>query len=455
MTGLIVSVNRTMSPYPAPPVGAALVADALTRRGAQMKFIDLCFSKNPVADLRRALEPRPDWGGISFRNLDNVSAQKTESYIPYLLEVATVFHEADVPFVLGGTGSMIIPHALKGKTGANGVFIGSSEAFADEVMERGLPEGVVTRRGGELYTVEAVERWIDMERYLKYVRMAPVRFKRGCAYGCSYCAYSSIEGKAISYNDFGDVEKYIAGFLAKGVCIDIVDSLFNEPHDFALYALRRLKEARLEGEYHISALSPRNVSAPLMESMARVGAHSALIGIDSASERMLASYNKPFTMADVDKLMNLRKGAPFRFFWSFVTGGPGETEETIDETLRFIQSLPPTDLAYMTYGVGIYRGTRLFDEAIEEGVIKADDDGLQPRFYFSPQLDREKTLEKLKTAELSIDNLILSASANRRLSHVALKALAGLGAPTHSWETVVTAKRWLRRLGMIRLAFGQ
>jgi hypothetical protein len=67
-------------------------------------------------------------------------------------------------------------------------------------------------------------------------------------------------------------------------------------------------------------------------------------------------------------------------------GGPGETRESVEESLAFADSLDLEALK-ITIGVRIYPGTGLARLAREEGVIARDDDLLYPRFYLAAGLE--------------------------------------------------------------------
>ena len=67
-------------------------------------------------------------------------------------------------------------------------------------------------------------------------------------------------------------------------------------------------------------------------------------------------------------------------------GGPGETRETVLESLAFADSLP-FDFLKITTGIRIYPGTDLAHKAVSEGVIAADDDLLYPCFYLAKGLN--------------------------------------------------------------------
>jgi hypothetical protein len=67
-------------------------------------------------------------------------------------------------------------------------------------------------------------------------------------------------------------------------------------------------------------------------------------------------------------------------------GGPGETRETVEESLAFAASLNLEALR-ITVGIRIYPGTPLARRALEEGIISAADDLLFPRFYLASGLE--------------------------------------------------------------------
>ena len=95
--------------------------------------------------------------------------------------------------------------------------------------------------------------------------------------------------------------------------------------------------------------------------------------------------------ADILKAARLRKRCNFAWFWVFLLGGPGETEETALETLHFIEEhVPRTDLVFVQIGVRLYPKTALHGRAIEEGVVTPDQSLLPPTWYLSDQVAPER-----------------------------------------------------------------
>jgi len=66
-------------------------------------------------------------------------------------------------------------------------------------------------------------------------------------------------------------------------------------------------------------------------------------------------------------------------------GAPGDTRETVEESLAFAESLH-LDTLKVSAGIRIYPKTALAARAVHEGVIAHDDDLLFPQFYCVPQL---------------------------------------------------------------------
>jgi hypothetical protein len=80
-------------------------------------------------------------------------------------------------------------------------------------------------------------------------------------------------------------------------------------------------------------------------------------------------------------------------------GGPGETKDSVEESLSFADSLNLEALK-ITVGLRIYPQTPLARTALSEGVIRADEDLLLPRFYLTPEL-RDWLPERIATYKTS------------------------------------------------------
>jgi radical SAM superfamily enzyme YgiQ (UPF0313 family) len=213
-------------------------------------------------------------------------------------------------------------------------------------------------------------------------RTIGIQTARGCPNGCIYCTYPFLEGRTVRKRSPGSVceemEKYhqetgIRNFF-------LVDSLFNSDEDHMVQVLELL--ARLNHSYRISCYLQPKVSDPeIFRLMKRSGFVAVDFGTDSGSSRMLASLKKPFPRDDIRKVSSACRKAGLDFCHSLLFGGPGETAETIRETVSLMDETAPRAVIPMT-GIRIYPGTELERTARMEGVIAPEESLLGPRFYF-------------------------------------------------------------------------
>jgi radical SAM superfamily enzyme YgiQ (UPF0313 family) len=109
------------------------------------------------------------------------------------------------------------------------------------------------------------------------------------------------------------------------------------------------------------------------------------LGFESGSEKILAKMNKKYSPADVRRISESLQSFGIGRMGFLLFGGPGETKETANERLAFADSLT-LEAMKITIGIRIYPHTSLAQTAIKEGLIKADDNLLIPKFYIAKGL---------------------------------------------------------------------
>jgi radical SAM superfamily enzyme YgiQ (UPF0313 family) len=122
--------------------------------------------------------------------------------------------------------------------------------------------------------------------------------------------------------------------------------------------------------------------------MKRAGCQGVEFGTDTASPLMLQAMGKPFSQEEIRVAADACRVAGLPDAHYLIFGGPGETAETLAETLAVFDDLKPRAvLAFL--GMRIYPNTPLHGQAISEGVIAEGEDLLSPRFYVSPRIGAE------------------------------------------------------------------
>jgi radical SAM superfamily enzyme YgiQ (UPF0313 family) len=214
----------------------------------------------------------------------------------------------------------------------------------------------------------------------------PVQSRRGCPNDCSYCATSHIQGRWIRARGPRQVAEHVARLARAGYRrVYFVDNSFNIPEQHAFDLCDALSRLDTGVEWRC-ILYPQRVPEELVRRMARAGCVEVSLGFESGSLRVLHEMNKRFTPADVREVSDALAAHGIRRVGFLLMGGPGETRETVEESVAFAESLQ-LDALRVTVGIRIYPGTPLARRAVEEGMIAAEDDLLVPRFYLAPGLE--------------------------------------------------------------------
>jgi radical SAM superfamily enzyme YgiQ (UPF0313 family) len=399
MKVLLVSANTLNAPYSVYPIGLDYVKGALS--GAHhVRIYDMNVDPEGLADF--ISEFKPDVVGVSVRNIDNLDVSDSRSFAEnYRLIASEIKAATDAPLVLGGSGFTIFPQEIMRECGADFGIIGPGEHFAAllDALENKRPlrdiPGVVTR-DSKSYKKSAqwggpFKRDFDAEAnnvpyYIEKGGILNLQTKRGCAYKCVYCTYSGIEGASLSLFPPDEVAATAMELQEAGAhYLFIVDSSFNCDWEHSLEVAQSFKKHGLVipwGGLFTPLSPPRGYFRKLRDA----GLKHVEFGTDSLSDPVLSFYAKPFRKADVFRAHEGALEAGLHIAHFFLPGGPGESRQTLEETLSGAEGLRMSALFFFC-GMRIYPLTRLYQIAVEEGLIESSRDISRPVFYESRLLD--------------------------------------------------------------------
>jgi radical SAM superfamily enzyme YgiQ (UPF0313 family) len=214
----------------------------------------------------------------------------------------------------------------------------------------------------------------------------PVQTRRGCALRCNYCSTEAIEGHVLRKRSPEQVVQWMARWVESGFSrFQFVDNTFNLPSSYALSLCSRLAEADLPIGWR-SILYPGHLKKGLVEAMAKAGCREVSLGFESGCDEILKEMNKHFLSKDVGEAARMLLDQGIHTMGFLMLGGPGETRDTIEETLAFVNALN-LDALKLTIGIRIYPHTKLARTAVQDGLIAPDDDLLRPKFYMVKGLE--------------------------------------------------------------------
>jgi radical SAM superfamily enzyme YgiQ (UPF0313 family) len=130
------------------------------------------------------------------------------------------------------------------------------------------------------------------------------------------------------------------------------------------------------------------VDEELVRRMAASGCKGVEFGTDSGAATMIANLHKEFDAGDLRRASRLCHEHGIKFAHSLIFGGPGETSQTVDQTLALMDELRPTAVIAFT-GIRILPGTGMVEVARRDGQIDPDDNLLHPKFYVSESLQAD------------------------------------------------------------------
>ena len=303
--------------------------------------------------------------------------------------------------VIGGSGFALIPEGILNYVNADHGILGEGELsfikFINELKQKAKPptkleSKIINYPPGIIENLDDLpipdRSEFDNAAYLKWGGMGNIQTKRGCPFKCIYCTYPVIQGQKVRLRSPELVCNEIETILEQGVDnLFVVDNEFNYPMDHAMAVCREMILRKLPIKWSCYA-NPGFMTTELIDLMLEAGCSGLEFGSDAANATMLVNMGKSFTVNDLEEASRICLKSGISFCHSLLLGGPGETLETVNQTLEAVLNMSPTAVICMI-GIRVFPKTKLSLIAQEEGVIGPDEDFLKPVFYLSQAIEDE------------------------------------------------------------------
>ena len=410
--------TNTMQP-PVAPIGLDYIAGAARAADIDVEIIDLCLSENPSEELANRLSAnQPELVAPSFRNIDDCFWPSAQWFVPKLCDwVSQIRGVSDAPIVLGGVGFSIMPERIVDYTGADFGIRGDGEQAIVELVGqlRGagrwqLVPGLIWRDDGKIHSNKPAwpqkislltsRDYVDNKTYFEKGGQCGLETKRGCNRMCVYCADPLAKGRHLRVRDAVEVADEAANLLEQGIdMLHLCDSEFNIPSEHAKEICREFIRRGLGEKIHWYTYM---AVTPFDDELAGLMKKAGCVGIDftadAASGIMLSNYRDVHRAADLSAAVKLCRDNGITVMLDLLLGGPGETPQTLAETIEFVRKTGP-DCVGASLGVRIYPNTQMAavvetEEELETNPnIKRKYEGpvdfFKPTFYISHLLGPE------------------------------------------------------------------
>jgi radical SAM superfamily enzyme YgiQ (UPF0313 family) len=412
---LMISSNT----LPAAPSGPAYVAGAARQAGHEVAAFESLFATDPPAELAAQLQAfQPDVAALSIRlvhgDVQDDDSPLSTRYVdlrPRVKElVEAIRRHSNAHIVLGGPGFNYYAAGwleyLDADYGIRGEGEESFPVFLDRLVHGGdvhsVP-GCVYRQAGQICAVppRPVENLnavappaydlFDLRRYAAQNIAPAILTKRGCAYGCNFCPYAKLEGWRYRLKTPERVLAEIRHTLAHSPArtVTFCDNNFNAPRRHAEELMRAFIASGEAFTWTTGSLRPGNITGDFCRLLKESGCTSVNLSIESASDRMLRRMKRGYTAAQVRQSIEVLSRSKIPFGAGLLLGGPGETPETIAESLALLADYDiPLGLWFT---IGVYLWTDYQDvvaEARQSGQLGSAESLFDGPVYLSPELPR-------------------------------------------------------------------
>jgi radical SAM superfamily enzyme YgiQ (UPF0313 family) len=413
---MLTLINSNRMAPPIAPLGLDYVGGALRRAGIEVELLDLCLADDAEIALRRYFAQRqPELIGVSFRNIDDCFWPSGAWFVPELKQLVARLREvSDAPIVLGGVGYSILAAEVLPCSGADFGIRGDGErALVELVAElRGARrwdrvQGLLWREDGTVranapawphaLSIPTDREVVDNAAYFRLGGQIGVETKRGCNRHCTYCVDPLAKGPTLRLRAPAEVADEMESLLRRGIDVfHLCDAEFNLPPDHARNVCNELIRRGMGSRsrwYAYLAVVP--FDADLARRMAEAGCVGINFTSDSASAAMLSVYGQPHRQEDLRAAIRHCREQGIAVMCDLLLGGPGETIETVTQSIRFFQDAGP-DCVGTALGLRLYPRTRIEALIAQEGPLETNPnirrhydgavDLLRPTFYLSKSL---------------------------------------------------------------------
>jgi p-methyltransferase len=201
--------------------------------------------------------------------------------------------------------------------------------------------------------------WSEFGREEDLGATVQMRTARSCAFKCAFCNYPTRAGK-LSTASLETVERELRSVHSLGNVKNVVfiDDTFNVPLPRFKDMCRMMIDKNF-GFNWFSYFRCSNSDEEAIELMAKSGCKGVFLGIESGSPTILKNMNKAASVERYAEGIKMLRAHGITTFGSFIVGFPGETDETVEETISFIRENKPdfyrAQMWYCEPGTPIFR----------------------------------------------------------------------------------------------------
>jgi len=366
--------------HPTVPLGLCYVASMLERHGVKARILDMYALDMGMESLeKRISHEAPDIVGITSMSCNFPNAVRAAKAIKKVRPEALV--------VTGGVHATFVHREIIENIPEIDVVVRyeGEYAFSElvQAVDRGRSfegiRGLTFRKGGEAVSTPLRDPLEDLdalpypafhllepsiERYIGVGKTKgfPVITTRGCPYECIFCSTAAFHGHRYRTRKTTKVVDEIEYLMKKYGAnnISFVDDNFTMQKARVYELCREIRGRKLSLKWGCSTRVDL-LDEALLKTMNACGCEDIFFGIESASQEVLDAIKKRFKVQQAKEMVKAAERLGVKTHCSFILGLPGESAESLDSMIEFLEETKPTGRVLPNI-LDILPGTELYEK---------------------------------------------------------------------------------------------
>lgn len=202
----------------------------------------------------------------------------------------------------------------------------------------------------------------------------PIITSRGCPAACTYCNSKSIFTRRFRIrspqNILAEIEYLIKEFGVKE--IHIWDDNFTTQKNRVFQIRDEIKRRNIRIKFAFpNGLRADYVDEEVLGALKDMGTYSVAFGVESGNQKVLDRVNKNIKLEEIERAFRLARKIGLEIWAFFMIGLPGETEDSIKDTINFAIKLNP-DVAKF-HILKPFPGSEVYKEFLKDGLLLDND----------------------------------------------------------------------------------
>ena len=178
---------------------------------------------------------------------------------------------------------------------------------------------------------------------------ATIKVSRGCPFHCFFCLATPVSGAKVRRRSVQNILEEIKECVEKYNITNFLfwSDIFNLDRKWVFELCQAIIDSGLKITWSANTRAD-TADLEMAQKMYESGCRLVSIGVESGSQYMLDKMGKKITLDDIRNTVKIFKKAKIRIYNYFVIGLPWESEETVEDTIRFAIELDSDFISFYT-----------------------------------------------------------------------------------------------------------